>query len=457
MGDERSAPRRIGFVSTRFAGTDGVSLEAAKWATILERRGHHCFWFAGLSDRPAERSHVVPEAHYRHPAVEAMHRMAFAGDWGTAEQARAAHPEIAALRRPYFSMYIRPPALTRAMSELRERLKDELYRFAARFELDLLVIENASAIPVHLPLGMAIAEFIAETGYPTIAHHHDLPWERQRFLVNCVHDILDGAFPPSHPAVRHVVINSMQQAQLAWRRGLAARVIPNVMEFERRETWGVRRTATVRAELRGALGIEAGRLLILQPTRVVARKGIEQAVEFVRRLERPATLVISHASGDEGTEYARRIHEYADLLRVDLRMIDEIVTDRPGRRPDGLRTFSLDEVYRAADFVTYPSTIEGFGNAFLEAVYHRRPILVNNYSTYEVDLRPRGFRVVWFDGSIGEDTIRLAHRLLDDPAEAAAWADHNHRIAQRYFGFRVLERHLDDLLIDCFGTNGGSA
>ena len=29
----------IGFVSTRFAGTDGVSLEADKWADILEKTG----------------------------------------------------------------------------------------------------------------------------------------------------------------------------------------------------------------------------------------------------------------------------------------------------------------------------------------------------------------------------------------------------------------------------------
>src|SRR5438034_277966 len=33
------APRRIGFISTRFHGTDGVTLEAAKWAYILAGPG----------------------------------------------------------------------------------------------------------------------------------------------------------------------------------------------------------------------------------------------------------------------------------------------------------------------------------------------------------------------------------------------------------------------------------
>ena len=46
----------IGFVSTRFAGIDGVSLEASKWAEVFEQRGHRCFWFAGKLDRNPEKS-----------------------------------------------------------------------------------------------------------------------------------------------------------------------------------------------------------------------------------------------------------------------------------------------------------------------------------------------------------------------------------------------------------------
>ncbi len=34
-------------VSTRFAGTDGVTLEAAKLAAVLEAAGHRVAWFAG--------------------------------------------------------------------------------------------------------------------------------------------------------------------------------------------------------------------------------------------------------------------------------------------------------------------------------------------------------------------------------------------------------------------------
>jgi HD-GYP domain-containing protein (c-di-GMP phosphodiesterase class II) len=46
----------IGFVSTRFAGIDGVSLEASKWEEVFEQRGHRCFWFAGKLDQNPEKS-----------------------------------------------------------------------------------------------------------------------------------------------------------------------------------------------------------------------------------------------------------------------------------------------------------------------------------------------------------------------------------------------------------------
>lgn len=465
--------RRIGFISTRFAGTDGVSLETAKWATVLEGLGHTCFYFAGRSDRPAAVSEVVPEAFFGHPEIEAITRAVFAayaadrsgGDRRAGDPPRdgGSVAEDGAVR------LVRRPEVSAAIDSLRLHLRAALHRFVRRFGIELLIIENAAAIPLNLPLGLAISDLVAETGLPTIAHHHDLPWERQRFLVNCVEDIIAAAFPPAHPVVRHVVINSLQARELAWRRGLTARVIPNVMDFERPPSPpDPARSAGLRADL----GLRPGQLLVLQPTRIVARKGIEHAIEFVRRLERPATLVVSHASGDEGDAYERRVRDYATLLGVPLVLAADLVAENGGRAADEAPTaggapaedgrsadrrpgrYGLAEFYAAADFVTYPSVFEGFGNAFLEAVYHRRPILVNNYSTYEVDLRPRGFRVVWFDEFIDEATIHQARRLLDEPATAAAWADRNYEVGRRYFSYAVLERHLAGLLVECFGTAG---
>jgi glycosyltransferase involved in cell wall biosynthesis len=439
--------RRAGFVSTRLAGTDGVSLEAAKWSSVLERLGVQSVYFAGQLDRPAEKSRLVPEAFYRHPDIDAINRTVFAGftEPGEPWKPEAARSDIR--RRDFFSPYVRPRELDRRINELRRHLKDELYTFASGFDLDLLIVENALAIPLNIPLGLALSDFIAETGMPVIAHHHDLAWERQRFIVNSVPDYIAGAFPPPLPSIRHVVINSVQAQQLALRRGLSSRVIPNVMDYDTEP-------APLDDYALGArcnLGVEEGEAFILQPTRVIQRKGIEHAIELVRRLGIPAKLVVSHAGGDEDDDYAQRVREFAHLLDVPVRFESDLVGSKRGQTSDGRPIYSLADVYPQADLVTYPSSIEGFGNAFLEAVYYRRPIVLNRYSVYEVDIEPKGFRAVEFDNYISEATVRDARRLIEDRALAAEWADHNYELACRHFSFAVLQRRLEALLSECFG------
>jgi glycosyltransferase involved in cell wall biosynthesis len=437
----------IGFISTRFAGTDGVSLETQKWATVLERLGHQCFYFAGECDRNSDQSQVTPEAFYRHPEIEKLNQQAYSGSWTVTKEARESHPEMAHLHKDFFSIYVRPPQMTRRVHELKEHLKERLYEFARSFELEILIVENALTIPLNLPLGLAITEFIAETGFPTIAHHHDFHWERQRFQVNCVGDYLAAAFPPNLPSIRHVVINSIQAQQIASRQGLTSRVIPNVMDFDSPPPEPDSYSQTVRADF----GIEPGEYFFLQPTRVIQRKGIEHAVELVRRLDLPAKLVISHAAGDEGLDYENHVREYAHLLDVTVRFESDQVQDNRGMTQDGKKIYTLGDVYPRADLVTYPSSIEGFGNAFLEAVYYRRPILVNNYSIYEVDIKPKGFRTVWFDGFINPETLSRVRRILLNPDQAQAWAEENYQLARRHFSFTVLERRLKSILADCLG------
>ncbi len=413
---------QIGFVSTRFAGTDGVSLETAKLALVLERMGHACFYFCGECDRPAERSHVTPEAHFRHPDIEVV-------------QAQA------------FSRTTRPPELTQRIRQLTEHLKAQLYAFVHKFELNQLIAENALAIPMNIPLGLALTELIAETGLPTIAHNHDLAWERKRFLFNCVGDYLDAAFPPALPSVRHAVINSLAGQQLSLRRGVSSVLLPNVMDFDAPPPPPDAYTADLRQEL----GLIADELLILQPTRIIPRKGIERAIELTARLGRTARLVITHAAGDEGLAYAAFLRDYADRLGVSTAFVADRISEERGRLPDGRKTYTLWDVYPHADLVTYPSEIEGFGNAFLEAIYVRRPIVVNAYPVYVADLKPKGFRVIEFDGYITEETLRQTRQVLESPGLAQAWTAHNHALARRHYSYVVLKRRLQELIGDSVG------
>ncbi len=262
-------PLRIGFVATRFAGTDGVSLEAEKWAVELRAMGHDVYYFAGLVDRPPEKSREVPEAFFGHPDVAAISEAVF-GDASSG----------------------RPDWVSRSIDELTAHLKAALYDYVRDLELDMLLPENALTIPMHLPLGLAITQLAAETGIPVLAHHHDFAWERQRFLVNSATDLISAAFPPALPNVRHACINTTQREAVARRLGRTARVIPNVMDFENPPATPDAVTAGLRADL----GLAEDELFVLAPVRVVPRKGLEHAVELVARLDRPARFVVSHAA-----------------------------------------------------------------------------------------------------------------------------------------------------------------
>jgi mannosylglucosylglycerate synthase len=191
----------------------------------------------------------------------------------------------------------------------------------------------------------------------------------------------------------------------------------------------------------------------LQPTRVIQRKGIENAIELVRRLGLKSRLVISHASGDEGFEYERRVREFASLLQVPVRFVARIISTERGFTDDGRKKYTLQDAYQHCDLVTYPSTIEGFGNAFLEAIYYRRPIVVNNYTIFDVDIRPKGFRVIHFDGFITDATLERTRQVLTDRSLAQRMVDKNFTLGKRYYSYPVIRRTLRSILTRLFGED----
>jgi hypothetical protein len=404
--------KRIGFVSTRIAGTDGVTLETYKWYQVLERNGYECCFFAGELDTPPERSMLEPKAHFEDSEMLEIHSACF----GTTT---------------------RKVSTSARIQELKDYLKSRLYEFCREFSIDLLVPENVLAIPLNIPLGLAITELIAETGIPTVAHHHDFGWERKRFLISAVQDYIQRSFPPNLRSMRHVVINSAASRQLSYRRGISNTVIPNVFDF------GNPPPPPPNGKLlREELGFEENDLFVLQPTRVVPRKWIERAVELVSLLglKRPR-LVVSHESGDEGDLYAQRIVEYAERLGVKVIYIGEKVGTAHCFKARCDRKYTIDDAYQNADLVTYPSGYEGFGNAFVEAIYFKKPIVVNRYSIFVEDIEPCGFEVIPFEAFITSEVVDRI-RLLLEPGKLSQAVEKNYELGKRHFSYEVLERKL---------------
>lgn len=419
--------KNIGFISTRFAGADGVTLEASKWAVVLTKNGHTCFWFAGELDRNPKRSMLVPAAHFQDEQNVWISNQI----WGKKS---------------------RPAEVTDKIQQIKSELKRQLREFISRFSIDILIVQNVLTIPMQVPLGIALTELIAETRIPTIAHHHDFYWERTRFLVNAVGDYIRMAFPPNLHNIEHVVINSAAQEELALRTGVSSIVIPNVLDFESPPAINGKRTR----KLRDFIGLKSGDIMVLQPTRVVQRKGIEHAIALVKELKDPRfKLIISHEAGDEGFEYAEWLKSHAADQGVDLRLLDLNIDDpwnlsdeEMQKKTDG---YTLMDIYPHADFITYPSLYEGFGNAFLEAIYFKKPLLINRYAIFVRDIEPQGFDLIVMDGFLTRKNIEQVKEIIMSSERREQMVENNYSIAAKHYSYSVLQKKLNYLLNLFFG------
>lgn len=411
---------RIGFISTRLNGTDGVSLEVEKWATVLKRMGNECYYCAGELGGYAAGGTLIPQLHFDHQSIINFSQDAF-GEGRHKVDAGQLVDEI---------------------YEMADEIRAPLRGFIRTNRLDLIVVENALTIPMNLPLGITLTGLIAELGINTIAHHHDFFWERQRYQSNNMLDLLDTAFPAKLPTIQHVTINSIAQTRLKQRRGIDSEVVPNVHDFATPPPG----LDDYTRDFRQVLGLRENDLFILQPTRVIQRKGIEMALELVHHLDIPnKQLFITHRAHDEGLAYWRWLKREAGMMRVDLRLVDHLIgTERT--RADGHKIYSLWDAYPHADLVTYPSTYEGFGNALLEAIYFHRLTVVNRYPVYNADIGPLGFEFIELDGFVDEQAVAKTQQLLAAPDQVRAMTEKNYQLALENFSLEVLERKLKEII-----------
>lgn len=410
-------PENVGFISTRFAGTDGVSLESAKWAEVLWEDGHVSYWYAGQLDRDPAISLCVPEAFFQHGEVRWINERL----WGKRHRERVTAARI---------------------REMVDYLKLTLSQFVEKFDLTILIVQNAVTIPMHVPLGIAITEFLIETEIPTIAHHHDFYWERSRFHNSAAHDYLETAFPPRIPRLQHVVINKAAREELAWRKGIGSVLIPNVLDF----TNPPPPLDDYNADVREQIGLSEDDIFVLQPTRIVPRKGIEHAIMLLRRLNDPRfKLVVSHDAGDEGVDYLRQIRELAQDENVELVLIADRVAEVRQLDGRGRKMFVLEDLYPHADLVTFPSLYEGFGNALLEAFYFHKPVLVNRYEVFARDIQPKGFQLPMIDGFINRRAVAEVRKLCNESDYRESVVRQNYELAGNYYSYRVLRYGLQSL------------
>ena len=428
---------RIGFIATRLSGTDGVSLEVAKWARVLKRLGHETFYCAGELGDYAAKGTLIPKMHFLNEEIQRINSRAFGSN---------ADKE--------------PHQLLDEIGLLANELHEPIRQFVRDNRLDLIIIQNAWAIPMNLPLGLCLTNLVDETDILVIAHHHDFYWERERYQANAFLDFLDTYFPPNLPSIRHVTINTIAQNRLKGRRKIDSLVIPNVFDFATPPPV----LDEYNRDFRQALGLTESTPFILQPTRVIQRKGIETAIELVSRLglsepappvfgpqvqadhDKPGKrLFVTHSAGDEGSAYWHWVKREAHIMGVSLELIDHLISYER-KQVARKKTYSLADAYLNADLVTYPSLYEGFGNALLEAVYYKCPVVVNRYPVYNSDIRPLGFQFIELDGFVDDRAVEQTTQIIQGSQDTGEMVERNFAIASEHFSLETLETKLSQIL-----------
>jgi mannosylglucosylglycerate synthase len=165
--------REAVLLSYRLGGTDGVSVEAAKWEWALQSLGFSVRRVAGeLSDAPRPDDVLLPAYSIAAP------------------DGAIADPAVLAA------------ALGRA---------------------DLVIAENICSLPLNADAAHAAGAALADHRGRVVLHHYDLPWQRP-LLADA------SSVPRPVPGSLHVVINDRSQRELA-DRGIRARTIRNAFDF----------------------------------------------------------------------------------------------------------------------------------------------------------------------------------------------------------------------------------
>jgi hypothetical protein len=350
-----SAPTAV-FVSFRLGGTDGVSVETTKWEWALRALGFRTRRVAGELDD-------------------------------------ALRPDDAWL--PFLA--IDPVAGAHADSDALG---------AAIAGADLVVVENLCSLPLNPTASAVTTAVLAEHRGRVLFHHHDLPWERERFAP--VTDL-----PPQRPGSLHITINDAARHALS-ARGIQAHTIRNAFDLDP--------VTGDRPGTRSLFSFRADDLVVAQPTRAIPRKEVGRGIAYAEDLARlghaPTTWfwLTGPAEDGFGPELERLIAA-ADV---------PVARGRAARRED---------VYAASDVVVFPSSIEGFGNPIIEATIAGRPVAVAHYPV--------------LDEIVG---LGLQLFSVEDPQAMAAWlaapdpgmVDANRACLEQHFDLAALPGRISD-------------
>ncbi len=437
---------KIAFISGKLGDVDGVSLEVDKWIEVLLKEGHEVFTIAGKYANSVQG--IKPDnqfllEHLRFDSTLQKHyeKMVF--------------PYLT--RQPtHLTSGTRDQLLEDMMVKGKE-LGEDIFQIIQNNNIDVIVAQNTNAMPMTLLGGIAVYNLLTEYKIATIFHHHDFWWERSRFSQNRIEGLLNKIMPPSDLGSEHVVISSYSAHILSSIKRVIPTVIPNCENFEKAAVLD-----SYNSHFREDLGFSEDDILFIQPTRIVPRKRIEDSVRLVGmygqkypEIKDRIKFVISLYQGDElDDSYIESIKNLAKSENVDMYLISDRVSSIRMINGKGERLYTSRDVLLNADLALYLPKWEGFGNAYLEAVSCRVPVVISTYLVYKTDIKCAGFNNIEIrdeyneEGllNIPESVLNNIHLILNSQEERYKMTNNNFEIGLKEFGFSILSEKLNGLL-----------
>ena len=370
----------------RVGETDGVSLEMDKWKIVLEKLGHKVHFIAGTKGI-LNNVEIISELHYN----DATNNKIIENAYGN------------------FTSFLNGQEFKETIEKNAKSIEKKLITIINKNKFDLLIVNNIFSLGWNLSAGIGFFNAIKNTSVNCICHHHDFYWEREKYntpTLPLIANYLKEYFPPNHPKIKHVVINSIAKNELLKRKNIKSEVIPNVFDFD--DDWKI---DNYNADFRATFGIKENDLVILQATRIVKRKGIELAIDFVAELDankhklidkklynnkvfnKDSTIVFLMVGLNEDKNYFEKIKKYAAEKQVQIKWVNNYI-NHERLQTNNTKIYSLWDAYLHCDIVTYTSLLEGWGNQFIEALVAKKIIVNYQYPVFKKDILPLNFNTI---------------------------------------------------------------
>ena len=215
-------------------------------------------------------------------------------------------------------------------------------------------------------------------------------------------------------------------------------------------------------------------LILLQPTRVVARKRIWRDWELITALlrhgpfrsafeERPELTLTLQITGPVPIEHRSCLEQVLDSYQAALDDLPVAIRQRLflafsvgwQSHPSLADDIGMVDIYQLADLVTFPSLTEGRGLPIAEAAAAGLPIVCSRYEPHAVFSEVVGLHLeagehIQFEefpeGEFSDELLDRLTAILFDPASEDDRIEHNRDVVRRRYSLDALRESLRQVL-----------